>query len=170
MQSRGRQVAGRRIRRTGDTNAPVLLSIPYPHARARPEPYFSFQFRRRRNPAVCRLGGKSASCVYEEGAESARSRVEGANDSQTGSIDANRVICQSLMRRGMKGRRRRRRCRYKSKCGVCVYAMRACVCRANGGRGRRPERVISSYPSPQPPTKAIDPSIPPSIYCDRIIC
>ena len=123
MQSRGRQAAGGRIRRTGDANAPVLLSIPYPHAR--PEPYFSFQTRRRRNPAVPRLGGKSASCVYEEGAESVRSRVrvEGANDSQTGSIDANRVICQSLMRRGMKGRRRRhRRCRYKSKCGVvCVY-------------------------------------------------
>ena len=52
--------------------------------------------------------------------------MEGANDSQTGSIDANRVICQSLMRRGMKGRRRRhRRCRYKSKCGV-----RVCVCYA----------------------------------------
>ena len=89
--------------------------------RARPEPYFSFQTRRRRNPAVCRLGGKSASCVYEEEAESVMSRVEGANDSQTGSIDANRVICQSLMRRGMKGR-------YKSKCGVlCVYAARMCL-------------------------------------------
>ena len=67
MQSRGRQAAGGRIRRTGDGNALVLLSVAYPTAR--PEPHFSSLTRLRRNPAVIRLGGKSASCVYEEGAE-----------------------------------------------------------------------------------------------------
>ena len=38
--------------------------------------------------------------MYEEGAGVEDDSPVGANDSQTGSIDANRVICQSLMRKG----------------------------------------------------------------------